>query len=54
MPLIAKNPPFRPPIRLYLPLECAYHALLPFVPRSRADRPFVGQNPPLVSFIPRN
>jgi hypothetical protein len=54
MPFIAKNPPTVPPIRLYLPLECDYHALLPFVPRSDADRPPVGQNLPPVSFIPRN
>lgn len=54
MPFIAPNPPTGPPIRLYLPLGCAYHALLPFVPRSCADRPFVGQNLPPVSFIPQN
>ena len=54
MPFIAQNPPTGPPIRLYLPLECAYHALLPFVLRSCADRPLVGQNLPLVSFIPQN
>lgn len=54
MPFIAQNPPTVPPIRLYLPLGCAYHALLPFVPRSDADRPLVGQNLPPVSFIPQN
>jgi hypothetical protein len=54
MPFIAQNPPFGPPIRVYRPLGCAYHALLPFVPRSCADRPFVGQNLPLVSPIPQN
>jgi hypothetical protein len=54
MPLIAKNPPTGPPIRLYRPFKCAYHAILPFVPRPDADRPFVGQNLLLVSFIPQN
>ena len=54
MPLIAQNPPIGPPILLYRPLKCAYHAALPFVPRSGADRPLVGQNLPLVSFIPQN
>ena len=54
MPFIGQNPPIVPPIRLCRPLECAYHARLPFVPRSDADRPFVGQNLPLVSFIPQN
>jgi hypothetical protein len=54
MPFIAQNPPTGPPIRLCLPLKCAYHAALPFVPRSGADRPLVGQNLPLVSFIHQN
>jgi hypothetical protein len=54
MPFIAQNPPTGPPILLYRPLKCAYHAALPFVPRSCADRPLVGQNAPLVSLIPQN
>jgi hypothetical protein len=54
MPFIAQNPPTGPPIRLYRPLGCAYHAVLPSVPRSCADQPFVGQNLPLVSFIHQN
>lgn len=54
MPFIAQNPPAVPPIRLYLPLECDYHALSPFVPQSDADLPPVGQNLPPVSFIPQN
>jgi hypothetical protein len=54
MALIGHNRPIGPPFGVYQPLRFAYHALLPFVPQLCADRPFVGQNSPVVSFVPQN